>query len=131
MTVLDSSVLIDYLDGDPDVVDYVDDHADEALKAPHLVWYEVYLGELYTEGDPDFGAIDDALEWVTVVDPSGPRFARHAAELMATLHDAGSSLAFADGYVAATARSMSERLATRDADFDAHAVRREMDVDVV
>lgn len=131
MTVYDSSFLIDYLAGDPDTVAYAEDHADEAAIAPNLVLYEVHLGELYTEGDPDFGAVADALEWVTILPPGGPQFGRRAAELTGRLMDAGSPLGFRDGYVAAAAWSLDDRLVTRDSDFDAPAVREEIDVEIV
>lgn len=130
MTVYDSSFLIDYLDGDEGAVAYATAHADEAANAPNLVLYEVYLGELHTAGDPDFDRVADALRWVRPVDPGGGAFGRRAAELMGRLQDAGSPLGFRDAYVAAVAWSRSERLVTRDADFDAPAVRDEIDVEV-
>lgn len=131
MTVFDSSVLIDYLDGDDDVVAYAEEHAREQTKTVHLALYEVYLGELYTDGEPDFAAIDEALSWVQVVDGEGPRFSRDAAALMARLQQSGHTLAPRDGYIAASAWSMNERLVTRDADFDTPAVRAEIDVDIL
>jgi len=45
MTLYDSSVLIGYLDGDPNVVEYVERHADDRAVAPPLVMFEVYQGE--------------------------------------------------------------------------------------
>jgi hypothetical protein len=131
MTVFDSSVLIDYLDGDDTVVTYAEDHAREDIKTPHLALYEVYLGELYTAGEPDFAAIDDALSWVNVVNEQGPRFSRHAAQLMARLQDEGCTLAYRDGFIAASAWSLEERLVTRDSDFDTPEIRSEIDVDVI
>lgn len=131
MTLYDSSVLIDYLDGDQDVVAYASANATEAAKTTHLALYEVYLGELYTEGPPDFDAIDDALKWVQVVESDGPAFSRTAAEFMARLHENGSALSYRDGYIAASAWSMNERLATRDSDFDTEAIRDELAVDIV
>lgn len=130
MTVYDSSVLIDYLDGDGDVVAYATAHADEPAHAPHLVLYEIYLGELHTEGAPDFDRVSDALQWVTPIQP-GSAFGKRAAELLGRLQEGGSPLGFRDGYVAAAAWSTSERLVTRDADFDEAAVRDEIDVEVV
>lgn len=131
MTLYDSSVLIDYLDGDPEVVEYAETHAAEDAKTTHLVLYEVYLGELYTEGDPDFDAVEDALSWVSPINYQSVRSSRHAAELMTRLHDAGSSLSFHDGYIAAAAWEMRELLVTRDSDFDVRALREEIDIELI
>lgn len=131
MTLLDSSFLISYLDGDPASVAYAEDHAGEAAKTIPLALYEVYLGELYTAGEPDFDAVEEALKWVTTVNSQSARYSRRAAELMSRLHDTGTQLAFRDGYIAAAAWELDETLATRDTDFDAPEVRDEIDVDLV
>lgn len=131
MTCYDSSFLIDYLDGDEAALEYAEEHADETATAPHLVLYEVYLGELYTHGDPDFDRVSDALTWITPIREHGPAFGRHAAALMDRFMDNGSPLGVRDGYVAAVAWSRDERLVTRDGDFDVPAVQDAIDVDVV
>jgi len=131
MTLYDSSVLIDYLDGDPEVVEYAKAHATEEAKTTHLALYEVYLGELYTEGDPNFDTVEGALSWVSAINYESVRSSRRAAELMARLHEAGSSLSFRDGYIAAAAWEMQELLVTRDADFDVPALREEIDVELI
>ena len=131
MTLYDSSVLIDYLDGDQEVVAYAENNADEEAKAVHLALYEVYLGELYTEGDPNFDAVEDALSWITAVSYQSTKSSRRAAELMARLQTTGHSLAFRDGYIATAAWEMQEPLVTRDADFDIPALREEIDVEVI
>jgi hypothetical protein len=66
-----------------------------------------------------------------VVNYQSGQTSRHAAELMARLHDAGTPLGTIDGYITAAAWEMNETLATRDADFDTPAVRDEIDVDLV
>jgi len=131
MTLYDSSFLIDYLHGEPEPVEYAETHATDQAKTIHLVSYEVYLGELHKSGEPDFDAVSAALDWVTVVNYQSTQTSRHAAELMARLHDAGAPLGTIDGYITAAAWEMNETLATRDADFDTPAVREEIDVDLV
>lgn len=64
MTLYDSSVLIDYLDGGDAVVDYVENHLDERAVAPPLVMFELYQGEVFKSGPADFDAVDGALGWV-------------------------------------------------------------------
>jgi len=67
MTLYDSSVLIDYLDGVDEAVDYVVDHPDKRAIAPPLVLFEVYQGEVFNSGPADFDAVDGVLGWVTIV----------------------------------------------------------------
>jgi len=62
MTLYDSSVLIGYLDGEEDAVDYVRTHLDQRAVAPPLVLFEVYQGEVFKTGPADFDAVDGALE---------------------------------------------------------------------
>ena len=52
MTLYDSSVLIDYLDGDEAVVEYVQARCEERALAPPLVLFEVYQGEVFKTGPP-------------------------------------------------------------------------------
>jgi len=131
MTLYDSSFLIAYLDGHSEAVDYAEQHATDRAKTIPLVFYEVYLGELHTAGEPDFDLIAEALDWVTAVEHQSPQTSRYAAELMARLHEAGASLSPVDGFIAAAAWESNETLATRDSDFDTPAVRAEIDVDLV
>ena len=130
MTLYDSSVLIDYLDGDDAAVDYVDDHATERAVVPSLVLFEVYQGEVFKSGPADFDAVDRALTWLTVVD--GTRdVARTAAELQAELQARGDALAARDAYIAGTADVLDERLAVSDPDFAVDGLTDVLDVDFV
>jgi len=117
MTLYDSSVLIDYLDGDVDAVEYVKRHADERAVAPSLVMFEVYQGEVFKSGDADFDALEGALEWLTVIEETG-ELARAAGELQNELRENGGPLAARDAFIAGTARGLGERLVVADSDFD-------------
>lgn len=128
MTVYDSSVLIEYLDGDPSVVSYVEEHFDERAVAPPLVAFEVYQGEVFKSGPADFDAVDSALEWVTFVDET-PAMARAAARLQNELHRGGRALAARDAYIAGTAMALDESLAVADGDFDVDGLAAALDVD--
>lgn len=130
MTLYDSSLLIDYLDGRDAAVEYVADHAGERAVAPPLVRYECYQGEVYRDGPADFDALEGALEWLTGVH-STPAHARAAAELQATLQTAGEPLAARDAFIAGAAISLGERLAVSDSDFDVTGVREHLALDVV
>lgn len=128
MTLYDSSVLIDYLDGADGAVEYVEDHSDERAVAPPLVLFEVYQGEVFRAGSADFDAVDDALGWLTVVETDGDR-ARVAAELQNQLCNEGAPLAARDAFIAGTAKELDERLAVSDADFDVPGLTNAVDVD--
>lgn len=92
--------------------------------------FEVYQGELFRSGAPDFDAVDDALDWLSVVEePSGT--ARAAAELQDELHDYGDLLAARDAFIAGTARHLGEPLAVADSDFDVDGIDELLDVDFV
>jgi len=130
MTLYDSSVLIDYLNGEEAAVRYTADHLDTRAVAPPLVMFEVYQGEVFKSGPADFAAVDAALEWVTVVDETRD-LARTAAEFQNELHQGGSTLAARDAFIAGTAHGLNERLAVSDSDFDVEGVRNSIDVDFV
>lgn len=130
MTLYDSSVLIDYLDGDEDAVAYVETHLDEHAVAPPLVLFEVYQGEVFKTGPADFDAVDRALRWLTVVDETAA-LARAAGELQNELHERGEPLAARDAFIAGAAMGLDERLAVADSDFDVDGITDVIDVDFV
>lgn len=130
MTLYDSSVLIDYLDGRDDVVAYVRDHVHERAVAPPLVRYEVYQGEVYRDDPADFDAVDAALEWLVDVEQTRDH-ARAAAELQADLAREGNQLAARDAFVAGTAKALDERLVVSDADFDVPGLAEALDLEVL
>lgn len=130
MTLYDSSVLIDYLTGEDAAVEYVERNADERAVAPPLVMYEVYEGEIYRPGEPDFESVDDALSWLQILN-SSQTDARAAAELQADLQQAGATLAPRDALIAGTAKSVGENFAVADADFDVEGIDELIDVDFV
>ncbi|QLG27378.1 PIN domain-containing protein [Halorarum halophilum] len=130
MTLYDSSVLIDYLDGNENVVTYVESHLDERPVAPPLVLFEVYQGEVYKSGPADFDAVDDALRWLSVVDGTDG-VARAAGELQAHLQQDGDPLTARDAFIAGAAMELGERLAVTDADFDVPGLTDVLDVDVL
>lgn len=128
MTLYDSSVLIDYLDGDAETEAYVEDHSDDRAIVPPLVLFEVYQGEVFKTGPARLDAVDRALAWLTVVDVTAD-VARAAAALQDTLKRRGAPLAARDAFIAGTARSLGERLAIADSDFDVDGITDVIDVD--
>jgi hypothetical protein len=130
VTLYDSSVLIDYLDGVPTVVEYVEAHADDRAVAPPLVLFEVYQGEVFKTGSPDLDAVDDALGWLEIVEETGAS-ARAAAELQVSLAETGEPLAARDAYIAGAAKARDEPLAVTDTDFDVEGLTANLDIDFV
>lgn len=128
MTLYDSSVLIEYLDGNETAVDYVEEQLDERAVAPQLVLFEVYQGEVFKSGPADFAAVDGALGWLTVLE-SNERAARGAAELQNTLQRTGETLAARDAFIAGSALAHDERLVVADSDFDVTGISELLDVD--
>jgi predicted nucleic acid-binding protein len=88
VTLYDSSVLIDYLDGDAATAEYVETHLDERSVAPPLVLFEVYQGEVFKTGPAEFDAVDRALGWLTIVEETAA-LARAAGELQNELRTRG------------------------------------------
>lgn len=130
MTLYDSSVLIDYLDGRDDAVAYIRDSHHERAVAPPLVLYEVYQGEVYKSGPAEFDAVDAALEWLVVLDETRDH-ARAAAELQNALAGDGDPLAARDAFIAGTAKALGERLVVSDADFDVPRLTNALDIDII
>ena len=130
VTLYDSSLLIDYLDGDEAAVEYVETHLDERAVAPSLVLFEVYQGEVFKTGPADFDAVDRALAWLTIVDETAA-LARAAGELQNELRRRGEPLAARDAYVAGAAVGLDECLAVADSDFDVDGITDFLDVDFV
>lgn len=128
MTLYDSSVLIDYLDGADEAVAYVDDHLDECAVAPPLVLFERYQGEVFRTGPANFAAVDGALEWVTVVEETA-ECARAAGEIQDELKRHGETLVAREAFIAGTAKQRGERLVVSDSDFDVTGITDVLDVD--
>ena len=130
MGLYDSSALIEYLDGNETVVEYISAHADERAITVPLVAFEVYQGEVYRTGPTDFDGVENALQWLEVVETTA-RDARQAAAVLSRVHDAGAPLAARDAFIAGTAAANDETLVATDTDFDTEALRQEIDLVVL
>jgi tRNA(fMet)-specific endonuclease VapC len=130
MALYDSSALIEYLDGNDAIVEYISTHADERAITIPLVAFELYQGEVYRAGTTDLEGVESALQWLEVVETTGGA-ARHAAEVLGKLHDAGTPLAARDAFIAGAAAANGETLVATDTDFDIEALRQQIDLVVV
>ena len=120
MTFLDSSVIIDYLDGVEDVVEFVDEQP--TLVTSSICLYEVLAGEVFAAGETDLIGARENFGRVTALDFS-EEVAFEAARMQSRLLESGNPLSPRDLMIAATARSDGTELVVADADFDTEGLR--------
>ncbi|WP_276274387.1 PIN domain-containing protein [Haladaptatus sp. QDMS2] len=97
---------------------------------PPLVMFEVYQGEVFKAGPADVDALEDALEWVAVIEETA-NLERAAAKLQNDLHQRGQALAARDAFIAGTAKGLDERLVVADSDFDVAGITDILDIDFI
>lgn len=129
MTLLESSVLVDYLDGDVEVVERVDEQPPPHRTSAICV-YEVLAGAVFSEGPTDIEEARQALGPIEAI-PFTEEVGVEAARLQDELLDRGAAMSPRDLFVAATARSVGDPLLVRDGDFDTEALREVVSVTVV
>jgi len=125
MAFLDSSVIIDYLDGGERAIEFVDDTSH--LLTSSICVYEVLEGEVLSSGPTDvvgarqtFGRIE-AIGFKETI-------ALEAARMQDRLVSTGDPMPVRDLLIAASARSTGDVLVVSDSDFDVTPLREMMDV---
>ncbi|PSP77211.1 VapC toxin family PIN domain ribonuclease [Halobacteriales archaeon QS_4_69_225] len=125
MTFLDSSVIIDMLEGVPDVVEHVEDRGQPYFTSSVCV-FEVIDGEVGS-GSTDIVAARQEFGGVRALDLN-ERIALEAGRMQDQLMDDGERMAARDLLIAATARSTGDELITADGDFETQLLTDVMDV---
>ncbi|PSQ16468.1 VapC toxin family PIN domain ribonuclease [Halobacteriales archaeon QS_8_69_26] len=125
MTFLDSSVIIDMLEGVPDVVEYVEDRGQPYLTSSVCV-FEVIDGEVGS-GSTDVVAVRQEFGGVRALDLN-EQIALEAGRMQDQLMDDGERMAARDLLIAATARSTGDELIVADGDFETRLLTDLMDV---
>ncbi|ELZ65793.1 type II toxin-antitoxin system VapC family toxin [Haloferax sp. Atlit-6N] len=120
MTFLDSSVIIDYLDGVAEVVEFVDEQP--TLVTSSICIYEVLAGEVFSAGETDLIGARENFGRITALDFS-EEVAFEAARMQNRLLESGTPMSPRDLMIAATARSEGKELVVSDADFDTEGLR--------
>lgn len=120
MTVLDSSVIIDYLDGVEEVVEFVDEQP--VLVTSSICVYEVLAGEVFSAGETDLVEARENFGRVAALDFS-EEIGFEAARMQNRLLESGDPMSPRDLMIAATARSEGTELVVSDADFDTDGLR--------
>jgi len=125
VTFLDSSVIIDMLEGVPDVVEYVEDRGQPYLTSSVCV-FEVIDGEVGS-GSTDVVAVRQEFGGVRALDLN-EQIALEAGRMQDQLMDDGERMAARDLLIAATARSTGDELIVADGDFETQLLTDLMDV---
>jgi len=125
VTFLDSSVIIDMLEGVPDVVEYVEDRGQPYLTSSVCV-FEVIDGEVGS-GSTDVVEVRQEFGGVRSLDLN-EQIAMEAGRMQDQLMDDGERMAARDLLIAATARSTGDELIVADGDFETRLLTDLMDV---
>ncbi|GGL36365.1 hypothetical protein GCM10009037_19940 [Halarchaeum grantii] len=125
MTFLDSSVIIDMLEGVPDVVEYVESRGQPYLTSAICV-FEVVNGEVGA-GTTDVVAVRQDFGGVRSLDLT-EQIALEAGRMQDQLMDNGERVAARDLLIAATARSTGDELIVSDGDFETQLLTDLLDV---
>ncbi|RZH67995.1 type II toxin-antitoxin system VapC family toxin [Natrinema altunense] len=125
MTFLDSSVIIDMLEGVDETVAFVESQ-DEPYLTSAICVYEVLAGTLGS-GDTDLRAERQHFGGVHSLE-FNEEIALEAARLQDELITDGERMAVRDLMIAATARSTGDQLVVADSDFQTAALESKMEV---
>jgi predicted nucleic acid-binding protein len=125
VTFLDSSVIIDMLEGVPVVVEHVEECGQPYLTSSLCV-FEVIDGEVGS-GSTDVVAVRQEFGGVRALDLN-EQVALEAGRMQDQLMDNGERMAARDLLIAATARSTGDELIVADSDFETQLLTDLMDV---
>jgi hypothetical protein len=120
VTFLDSSVIIDYLDGVEEVVEFVNEQP--TLVTSSICIYEVLAGEVFSAGETDLIGARENFGRVTALDFS-EEVAFEVARMQNRLLESGTPMSPRDLMIAATARSEGKELVVSDVAFDTEGLR--------
>jgi hypothetical protein len=125
VTFLDSSVIIDMLEGVTDTVEYVEDRGQPYLTSSVCV-FEVVNG-VVGSGETDVVGVRQEFGGVRSIDLN-EQIALEAGRMQDQLMDDGERMAARDLLIAATARSTGDELIVADDDFETQLLTDLMDV---
>jgi len=125
VTFLDSSVIIDMLEGVPDVVDYVEDRGQPYLTSSVCV-FEVIDGEVGS-GTTDVGKVRQEFGGVRALDLN-EQVVLEAGRMQDQLMNDGERMVARDLLIAATARSTGDELIVAGSDFETQLLTELIDV---
>lgn len=119
MKLLETSLLVDYLNEQPYTIAYLESNAQAEYAISTITLYEVYAGAIRsTASGETIKTIMDAIAWADVVAFNEPA-AREAADIRAALLDRGSPIPAPDILNAGVARARNSELIATDEHFTA------------
>ena len=117
MIALDTSFLVDYLDGVDAVHEFLDDNEGRPFFSPALALFEVYRGGSRTGGEAGRERVASALDWVQPLPLTEP-CATEAALVESELLERGHPINLGDVLVAGVCRHHGADIVTRDDQFE-------------
>lgn len=117
MIALETTFLVDYLNGESATRDFLEPRAEQPFYSPSLALFEAYRGAEHAAGREGVEQVSDALAWIDPLALTGPA-AFEAATLENELLSKGTPINLRDVLIAAVCRHYGARLVTRDADFE-------------
>jgi predicted nucleic acid-binding protein len=128
MKCFDNTFIVDYLDGNPATIEYLETCSTESLYVPAIVLYEALEGQIKSAGPVSFQQVTSYLTWANVAS-FDEATARAAGELQEDLAARGCELRSADAMIGGTARKLDATLVTADGDFTNEDVTAVLDVE--
>lgn len=116
MIAVDTTFLLDYLDGVAATQEFLQAHESKPMFAPSLSLFEVYRGAAQTDG-LTVDQLATKMDWLEPL-PLTNATAREAAVIESELVSRGERINLKDMLIAGICRHHGARLVTRDADFD-------------
>lgn len=116
MIVLETTFLVDYLDGVDRAGRFLDEHGDEPFFTATLALFEVYRGSARIGGRARTERLAEGLDWITPLSFTEGA-AREAAVVEAELLEAGTPVNLGDVLIAGVCRHNGGQLVTRNDHF--------------
>lgn len=116
MKFLDTSFLVDYLKGRDYTLDYLEKNSEQVFYASSLTMFELYRGELKSQGKSNVENLRERLEWLKT-EEIDDKTAEEAAKIEEKLSDKGEKVNLADTLIAGEAKKKGAKIITKDKDF--------------
>jgi predicted nucleic acid-binding protein len=115
MHCLDTSALVDYLEGVATIGEFLEANR-QPYFAPSVALHEVFVGAARLRGDEGVAAVLSDLDWIEPL-PLTVDGAAEAARIDAELHGSGTPIGAMDTLIAGVVREAGATLVTADAHF--------------
>lgn len=117
MLCLDTSALIDYLEGRDSIGEFIRAQKQAPMFAPTVVLHEVFVGAARLRGEPGLEQARADLEWVEPLALTAGG-AAETARVDAELHERGEPIGPLDTLIAGIVREAGGTIVTGDAHFE-------------